>query len=85
VRKYESIFLAILLATLAYSKPVLAATNSLHLVTSPLPIELRAEPGKSVQAELRVQNAGAETEHIKVGTLKFRAYKDTGQPELRSV
>ncbi len=80
MRKTVSLLLAALL--LQFASPALAADTSLRLITSPLPVALRVEPGKSVQTILRVQNGGSALEHIKVGVLKFKAYKDTGQPQL---
>jgi len=51
---------------------VLAATpdQGINLQISPLPIELNAQPGSSVGADLRVRNAGSQTEKLQVRLLK---------------
>jgi len=59
-----------------------ADPNPLVLETSPLPISLVADPGKSVSADLRVKQAGQETAKLKVSLMKFGAYGDTGKPEI---
>jgi hypothetical protein len=58
------------------------ATGRLDLTTSPLPINLSAKPGTSVSTDLRVKNSGPKTEYLKVELLKFKAYGDTGKPQL---
>jgi hypothetical protein len=60
----------------------LAQTGSLDLTTSPLPISLKTKPGSSVTTDLRVQNSGARTETLKVDLYKFRAYGDSGKPQI---
>jgi hypothetical protein len=42
------------------------ANNSLNVQLSPLPIELSTKPGSSVTTALRVRNAGASAEELKV-------------------
>ncbi|HVQ43380.1 MAG TPA: hypothetical protein VMT30_00215 [Candidatus Saccharimonadia bacterium] len=57
-------------------------TGALVLQVSPLPINLEADPGKSVSADLRVkQNSGSDA-RLKVSLMKFRAYGEEGKPEL---
>lgn len=69
--------------------PARAQTNnatdpeSLYLTTSPLPVNLVAKPGETVETELRVKNGGSKTEILKVGLLKFAAYGEEGKPELK--
>jgi len=59
-----------------------ATTSPLVLETSPLPINLIVDPGKSVTTDIRVKQAGSETARLKVGLMKFRAYGNEGKPEL---
>lgn len=59
-----------------------ADAKPLVLQTSPLPINLSAKPGTSVSADLRVKQNGPDTERLKVSLMKFRAYGDTGKPQL---
>ena len=66
---------------------VLAQTNgesdgSFRLITSPLPINIAAEPGNSVSTDLRVKNDGTSTENIQITMMKFKAYEDSGKPQL---
>jgi hypothetical protein len=62
-------------ATAADSKPLV-------LQTSPLPINLSANPGTAVSADLRVKQNGSDTERLKVSLMKFGAFGNTGKPEL---
>lgn len=56
--------------------------GSLNLTTSPLPINLAADPGETVTTELRIKNSGTTTEDLQVGLLKFGANNESGQPRL---
>lgn len=56
--------------------------GSLNLTTSPLPINLAADPGEIVTTELRIKNSGTSTEDLQVGLLKFGANNESGQPRL---
>jgi hypothetical protein len=56
--------------------------EGLHLITSPLPINLSAEPGASVQAAIKVKNDGSREEKLKISVLKFKAYDETGKPRI---
>jgi hypothetical protein len=85
VKKHKQIVWWLLVATtlISTSPKVLAQTSdSLNLTTSPLPISLVAQPGKAVTTDLRVKNAGAKTESLKIDLYKFRAYGDTGKPQI---
>lgn len=66
------------------SATVSAQTNAgdLRLVTSPLPINLIVEPGKSISTALRIQNQGTNPENLKLTVMKFRAYGEEGAPRL---
>lgn len=57
-------------------------SGALNLTTSPLPINLSANPGETVSTELRIKNSGTSTEELQVGLLKFGANNDSGQPRL---
>lgn len=77
-----SIFVcSVLLSSLVQAE---SPTGSLNLTTSPLPISLDTKPGSSVSADLRVQNSGSQTETLKVDLQKFRAYGESGKPQLIS-
>ena len=54
----------------------------LRLVTSPLPINLVTEPGKTITTELKVKNGGIQPETLKIDLMKFKAYEESGKPEL---
>jgi hypothetical protein len=74
----------IILGGLFFASPTHAQTTSgeLRLVTSPLPINLVTEPGKTITTELKVKNAGTQVETLKIDLMKFRAYEDSGKPQL---
>lgn len=56
--------------------------TGLRLVTSPLPINLVTEPGKTITTELKVKNGGIQKETLKVDLMKFKAYEESGKPQL---
>ncbi len=62
---------------------VMAQEAGIRLSTSPLPISLTTKPGTTVSTDLRVRNAGSQTETLKVGLLTFSADGQTGAPRLR--
>lgn len=67
---------------MVFSPPTPArAAEGINLQISPLPIELVAEPGHSVSADLRVRNVGNGTEKLQVRLLKVTA-DDNGQVHL---
>ncbi len=76
--------LALLLITGSLSGNVKAQANdgSFNLVTSPLPINLKAKPGTSVTTDIRVKNGNTTTEKLKVTLMKFTAFGDEGKPGL---
>jgi hypothetical protein len=55
----------------------------LNLVTSPLPINLVTDPGKSVSTEIRIKQTNPTTEKLKITLMKFGAYGEDGMPVLR--
>jgi hypothetical protein len=75
----------VLLAALGVLVPagVMAADSKpLNLITSPLPIDLVVDPGKSVTTDIRVKQDGGDNETLKVALMKFGAYGSTGKPTL---
>ncbi len=72
------------LTVLGITSPAFAQTPSsdLRLTTSPLPINLKVQPGTTVSANIKVKNDGINTENIKVTLMKFKADPITGAPTL---
>jgi hypothetical protein len=64
------------------AQPVRAAGKPLDLEMSPLPINLVTDPGKTVTTELRIKQAGPNTEKLKVSLMKFGAFGDSGKPQI---
>lgn len=62
--------------------PKAHAEEGFSLATSPLPVRLITDPGKTVSTDLRVKNNGLKAERVKIGLMKFGATKDLGQPTL---
>jgi hypothetical protein len=60
-----------------------ADPKPLVLETSPLPISLSTDPGKTVTADIRVKQSGTDTAKLKVSLMKFGAYGEEGKPELK--
>ena len=58
-------------------------SSGINLTTSPLPINLSANPGSTVTTDLRVQNSDNKTQKIKVSLMKFSAYGESGKPALQ--
>jgi hypothetical protein len=70
--------------TLAFL-PFLASAqeaSGLRLVTSPLPVTVSTQPGKSVTTDIKVKNDGTAPEELQLKLMKFRAYEDSGKPAL---
>jgi hypothetical protein len=63
--------------------PTLAASSGINLTTSPLPVNLAADPGQTISTNLRIQNSASQTQKIKVSLMKFSAYGETGKPALQ--
>jgi hypothetical protein len=59
-----------------------AQNADFRLITSPLPINLVAEPGTSVSSPIKIKNDGAVAETLKVELMKFGAYGENGAPQL---
>jgi len=77
--------IAVLLLTFLLLLPALAqaAQPGISLQISPLPIELNAKPGGTVSSDLRVRNAGTQTEKLQVRLLRVSA-DDNGNIHLAS-
>lgn len=59
-----------------------AQTGGFRLVTSPIPLNLVAEPGTTVSSPIRVKNGGDSEERIKIDLMKFSASDENGAPQL---
>jgi hypothetical protein len=74
------------LAASATPPPVVTGQGSgpkpLSLTISPLVINLKGTPGKTVTTDLRVKQEGGNNERLKVGLQKFGADGNTGKPTL---
>jgi hypothetical protein len=81
----KGIFFSLSLAVFSLLFPlssVHAQDAGLRLITSPLPINLVTEPGKTIQTELKVKNGGTQTENLQISLMKFKAYEEGGKPQL---
>lgn len=82
LRKVFTVCLS-LLFTVALSPLASAqADTSLHLTVANPVVSILVKPGATFVLPIRVQNAGAFTEKIKVGIVKFSAGSETGSPQL---
>ncbi len=61
----------------AFPKSALAA-SAFNLQISPLPIQLATPPGTTVGSDLRVLNAGSQTQHLRIHILKVTEDNDGG-------
>jgi hypothetical protein len=59
-----------------------ASSRPLNLITSPLPIDLVVDPGKSVTTDIRVKQDSGDDETLTVSLMKFGAYGSSGKPQL---
>lgn len=73
-----SLFLAITFLTNSFP----THASELRLSTSPLPINIKTEPGSSTTTQIKIKNEGNQTENIKVTLMKFKADSKTGSPIL---
>lgn len=65
--------------------PSVSAAEGFNVITSPLVIKIATEPGKTVEASLRIKNQNTKPEGIKVGLMKFKGNGTTGQPDLLDI
>lgn len=80
--KYRLFFIVIFFS-LFFIKPFSChALSGLNLIISPLPINLSAQPGSTVSAQMKIKNGGVDIETIHVGLMKFAAFGEDGMPRL---
>jgi len=84
IRRLRGVCAAVLLlmAGLLASPVSVHAAEGFNVLTSPLPIKITTEPGKTIQNKLRIKNLANQPQAIKVGLMKFGASGETGQPNL---
>ncbi len=66
------------LASAAEANP----TGAFNVVVSPPSVGLEVKPGSSVSTDIKVQNNGLATEHVRVTLMKFGAKGSDGTPQL---
>src|SRR5476651_506866 len=76
------VVLLAMLGVLVPAGALAASSRPLNLITSPLPIDLVVDPGKSVTTDIRVKQDGGDDETLKVSLMKFGAYGSSGKPSL---
>lgn len=59
--------------------------GAFNVVVSPPSVGVTVKQGETVSSELRVQNQGLATEHVKVKILKFTARGQDGTPQLEDL
>lgn len=79
---FFSLFSVVLLGMALPASAQTTPDGGLRLITSPLPINLSGEPGTSVTTDLKVKNDGVAPEKLQISMMKFRAYEDSGKPQL---
>jgi hypothetical protein len=58
------------------------AADDFKLTLSPVFLNAATDPGKLVTSNVKVTNGGAQEERLTIGVMKFRAFDDSGRPEL---
>lgn len=59
-----------------------AAEGDFKLTLSPIFLNASTRPGQPTTSTIKVTNGGSTEEHLQVGLMKFRAFDDSGRPEL---
>lgn len=59
--------------------------GAFNVVISPPSVGLVVKPGGSVSTDLKIQNHGLSTEHVKVTVMKFGARGQDGTPDLQEL
>lgn len=77
-----SALVLLVVAVVALAPSQAQAAEGFNVLTSPLPIKITTEPGKTVTEELRIKNQSNQPEGIKVGLMKFAAKGVNGAPNL---
>ena len=80
--KIFSVFIVVIALAVPLASHAQTPDTGLRLVTSPIPLSLSADPGSSIKAAIKVKNDGTQKETLKISVLKFKAYEETGKPEL---
>jgi hypothetical protein len=74
---------AVLVLLMSFAPLAHAASSGINLTTSPLPVNLSANPEQTISTDLRIQNAASTTQKIKISLMKFSAYGESGKPALQ--
>lgn len=82
MRRFLFISILFLGAVFGSIREVFAQSGEFRMITSPLPINLVAEPGTDVSTPIKVKNDGSAEERIKIDLMKFAAFGETGAPVL---
>ena len=82
LKKTLFLILPVFFASMIFTSVKAAETDEFRLTSSPLPINLKVDPGSSISAQIKIKNDGTKTENIKVGLMKFKADENTGAPIL---
>lgn len=81
--KINWIFFALFFVfSFAFSVSAQTVDQNFRLTASPLPINLKTDPGNTVTAQLKIKNDGNQDEKIAVDLKKFTADHITGAPKL---
>jgi hypothetical protein len=70
---------------LAHAADAANPEGAFNVVVSPTSVGLQAKPGTAVSTDLKVQNQGLSTEHVKVSLMKFSARGQDGTPQLEDI
>ena len=84
-RKVLTVCLSLCFTTAISTTALAQADTSLHLTVANPVVSILVKPGAQYVLPIRVQNAGASTEKIRVGLMKFSAGSETGSPKLADV
>ena len=82
LRKVCTVCLSLFFTLAIFPLASARADTSLHLTVANPVVSLSIKPGAQYVLPIRVQNAGASSEKIKVGLMKFSAGAETGSPLL---
>jgi len=83
LNRLSILFAGLVITGAVMSAAAAAQTAGINLTTSPLPINLSANPGAVVTTDLRIQNSSNVSQKIKISLMKFSAYGETGKPALQ--
>lgn len=81
-------FLAAVIAATLFVQPnathaqAASDANRFDLTVSPVFLTVSTTPGSTTTQQVKVRNGGPVAEDLAVSLMKFKAYSDTGQPEL---